>query len=138
MKASSLLILAPLVCSLFASCAGITRIATDTIGAGGGALAGNAIGKGDPLITAAGAAGGVLLGETLNYANDSHARKALLEGYNKGRSDAVKQQYWMLVNQQKGAPNQEPSISLYDIPLPEQQVDGVILAPRTTTLRIQE
>ena len=89
-------------------------------------------------LTAAGAAGGVLLGETLNYANDSHARKALLEGYNKGRSDAVKQQYWMMVNEQKDAPNQEPSISLYDIPLPEQQVDDVILAPRTTTLRIQE
>ena len=129
---------APLVCAFLTSCAGTTRIATDTIGAGAGAFAGNALGKGNPLITAAGAVGGVLLGETLNYASDTHARKALVEGYNKGRSDAVKQQYWLMVDQQKDAPNQEPSISLYDVPLPEQQVDGVILTPRTATLRIEE
>lgn len=113
---------------------------TDTMAAGVGAVAGNRLSKGNPIITAAGAAGGVLLGETLNYANDSHARKAYNEGFDKGRSDAVKQQYWVLVAQQKVAEGQnlDEHISLYDIPVPEQRINGVILKPTTKVLRIEE
>ena len=131
--------IATTVVSVFlAGCAGTSRVLTDTVAAGTGAVAGNVLSDGDPLATAIGAAGGVLVGETLHYASDAQARKALVEGYNKGRSDAVKQQYWLMVEQQKVAPDQEPSISLYQIPLPEQEIDGVILNPRTATLRIQE
>ena len=50
----------------------------------------------------------------------------------------MKQQYWLMVGKQKDALDQETSFSLFDIPLPEQQIDGVILNPRTATLRIQE
>lgn len=132
------LVIAPLICILVTGCAGTSRMVADTLGAGAGAVAGRALGKGDPLLTAAGAAGGVLLGETLNYATDTRSKKAMQEGYNKVRSDAVKQQYWLMVGKQKDALDQEPSFSLFDIPLPEQQIDGVILNPRTATLRIQE
>ena len=113
---------------------------TDTLAAGIGAVAGNKLSNGDPLITAAGAAGGVLLGETLNYANDSHAKKAYEQGLDKGRSDAVKQQYWVMVNQQKAAEGQsfDEHISLFEIPVPEQQIGGVILKPTTKILRIEE
>jgi len=125
---------------LLGGCAGTTRVLTDTIAAGAGAFAGNKLGNGNPLATVAGAGAGVLLGETLNYANDSHARKAWLEGFDQGRSDAVKQQYWVLVNQQKAADDGafNDHISLYDIPVPEQTMDGVILHPTTKTLRIEE
>jgi uncharacterized protein YcfJ len=125
---------------LLAGCAGTTRVVTDTLAAGVGAVAGNKLGNGDPLITAAGAAGGVLLGETLNYANDANARKAYTRGFDKGRSDAVKQQYWVMVNQQKAAEGQtfDEHISLYEIPMPEQRIDGVILKPTTKVLRIEE
>src|SRR5256885_5051540 len=84
---------------LLVGCAGTTRVLTDTAAASVGAVAGNTLGKGNPLITAAGAGAGVLLGETLNYANDNHAKKAYAQGFDKGRSDAVKQQYWVMVNQ---------------------------------------
>jgi hypothetical protein len=126
--------------ALLAGCAGTTRVVTDTLAAGVGAVAGNKLGNGDPLITAAGAAGGVLLGETLNYANDANARKAYTRGFDKGRSDAVKQQYWVMVNQQKAAEEQtfDEHISLYEIPMPEQRIDGVILKPTTKVLRIEE
>ncbi len=54
-------------------CAGTTRVLTDTVGAGIGAVVGNKLSHGDPLLTAAGAGAGVLLGETINYGNDHHA-----------------------------------------------------------------
>ena len=60
-----------LVLALLCGCAGTTRVVTDTVSAGVGGVAGKTLSKGNPLITAAGAAGGVLLGETLNYANDN-------------------------------------------------------------------
>ncbi|MEO8352772.1 MAG: hypothetical protein ABI680_13635, partial [Chthoniobacteraceae bacterium] len=126
--------------ALLSGCAGTTRVLTDTVAAGVGAVAGNKLSDGDPLITAAGAGAGVLLGEALNYANDSHARKAYAQGFDKGRSDAVKQQYWVMVNQQKAADGNvfDENISLFEIPVPEQRIDGVILKPTTKILRIQE
>ena len=125
---------------LLAGCAEMTRVVTDTAAAGVGAFAANKLSKGNPLITAAGGAAGVLLGETLNYVNDNNAKKAYATGFDKGRSDAVKQQYWVMINQQKAAEGHEfdEPISLYDIPVPEQQIDGVILKPTTKTLRIEE
>ena len=139
MKAAEML-LATLMLFLLAGCAGTTRVLTDTVGAGVGAIAGNKLGKGNPLITAAGAGAGVLLGETLNFANDSHAKRAYVEGFDKGRSDAVKQQYWVMVNQQKAEEGKslDENISLFEIPVPEQRIDGVILKPTTKILRIEE
>ncbi|MEO8352273.1 MAG: hypothetical protein ABI680_11125 [Chthoniobacteraceae bacterium] len=132
--------LALLCLSLLSGCAGTTRVVTDTLSAGVGGGAANLLTKGNPIATAAGAAGGVLLGETLNYASANNANKARLEGYNKGRSDAVKQQYWVQVNQQKAAEDHafDENISLFDIPIPEQRIDGVILKPTTKILRIEE
>ncbi len=129
-----------LAATILAGCAGTTRVVTDTAAAGLGAVVGNKLGDGNPLITAAGAAGGVLLGETLNWANDNHAKKAYAQGFDKGRSDAVKQQYWVMVNQQKAAEGQpfDEHISLFEIPVPEQQIGGVILKPTTKILRIEE
>ena len=131
---SLLLILA---LALLPGCAGTTRVLTDTVAAGVGGYAGSKLGKGDPLITAAGASAGVLLGEALNYANDNHAKKAYAEGFNKGRSDAVKQQYWILIRQQQQPKTPLENVSLYAIPVPEQTIDGTILNPTTKYLRIQ-
>jgi hypothetical protein len=127
-------------CMLLAACEGTTRVVTDAATTGAGALAANELSHGNPLITAAGGAGGLLVGEALNYANDSNAKKAYASGFDKGRSDAVKQQYWVMVNQQKAAEGHEfdEHISLYDLPVPEQQIDGVILKPTVKTLRIEE
>lgn len=123
---------------LFMGCAA-TRPVTDIALAGGGAALANNLSNGDPAITAAGAAGGVLIGEGINYASQKQAEKAAAAGYEKGRSDAVKQQYWILVNQQKEKAGQEgENVRFYEIPLPEQKIDGVILNPTTKYLRIEE
>ena len=114
-----------------------TRPLTDmALGAGGGALASD-LSHGDPAITAAGAAGGVLLGEGAFYLSGKQADKAFVTGYERGRSDAAKQQYWILVHQQTQPKTPLENVSLYAIPLPEQNIDGVILNPTTKYLRIE-
>jgi hypothetical protein len=50
----------------------------------------------------------------------------------------VKQQYWILVNQQQQQRNAPAdNVSLYAIPVPQQTIDGVILKPTTKYLRIE-
>ena len=129
-------------CALLGGCAGVgpTRIIGDTAGAAGGALIGNALSKGNPLITAAGAAGGVILSEALQAGSNGAQQKSYASGYEKGRSDAAKQQFQTLTDHQRVAPQADDAanVRLFDVPLPERQVNGVNFAPATATLRIQE
>ena len=103
----------------------------------GGAYAGYELSGGSPVGAVAGAAGGVLVSEGAQYAIRKEQSKSYQTGYEKGRSDAVKQQYWLQVNQQKTPPI-DPNIRLYAIPVPEQTVDGAVLQPTTKYLRIEE
>lgn len=127
-----------LVSLLVAGCATTRPISDVAMGAGGAALANN-LSDGNAAWTAAGAAGGVILSEGLHYAAKKQAEGAYADGYDKGRSDAAKQQYWVLVNQQKArADSDDANVRLYEIPIPEQRIDGVILKPTTKYLRIEE
>ena len=138
MKKSLLII--PLACAayLFTGCAAVTRTATDVgLGAGGAAL-GGVLSKGNPTAIAGGAAGGVLLGEGLHYANSKQNDKSYQTGYDKGRSDAVKQQYWLYVSMQQAKAGNEGRVRLYEVHLPEQTIDGVIFKPTTQFLRIEQ
>ena len=138
MKKSLLLIpLASLVC-LFTGCAALTRTTTDVgLGAGGAAI-GGVLSKGNPLAIVGGAAGGVLLGEGLHYANGKLNEQSYQTGYDKGRSDAVKQQYWLYVSLQQAKAGDEGRVRLYQVQLPEQVIDGVIFKPTTQFLRIEQ
>ena len=124
-----------LVPSLVTGCAAVRPVTDMAAGAGGGVIA-NQLSHGNPGITAAGAAGGVLLSEGGFYLAGKESDKAYTTGYEKGRSDAVKQQYWILIHQQQQQAVPE-NISLYAIPVPEQNIDGVILNPTTQYLRIE-
>jgi hypothetical protein len=115
-----------------------TRPIMGVAAAGGGAALANELSNGDPLLTAVGAAGGVILSEGLHYAAKKQSDKAFVTGYEKGRSDAVKQQYWILVNQQKQQNGPPDDVRFYAIPVPEQTIDGVTLKPTTKYLRIEE
>jgi hypothetical protein len=129
----------PLACalSLFTGCAALTRTATDVgLGAGGAAL-GGVLSKGNPVAIAGGAAGGVLLGEGLHYANGKLNDQSYQTGYDKGRSDAVKQQYWLFIAMQQAKAGDDGRVRLYQVHLPEQTIDGVIFKPTTQFLRIE-
>jgi len=135
---TSHLILWSLVPLLITGCAATRPIGDVVLGAGG-AFLGNELSHGNPAITAAGAAGGVRVSEGLHYASQKQSDKAYTTGYEKGRSDAVKQQYWILVNQQKEKAEQnQENVRYYEIPVPEQTIDGAILNPTTKLLRIEE
>ena len=132
------LIVPALVPLLLTGCAATRPIGDLAMGAGGAALA-SEFSHGNVAITAAGAAGGVLVSEGLHYASQKQAEKAYTAGYEKGRSDTVKQQYWILVNQQKEKAEQnQENVRYYEIPVPEQTIDGAILNPTTKLLRIEE
>ena len=140
MKMSLLTRFIPFACvvCLFTGCAAVTRPVTDVaLGAGGAAL-GGVLSKGNPAAIAGGAAGGVLLGEGLHYANSKQNDKSYQDGYDKGRSDAVKQQYWLYVSMQQQAGSGNHHVRLYEVHLPEQVIDGVIFQPTTQLLRIGE
>ena len=91
-----------------------------------------------PSPSSGGAAGGVLLGEGLHYANSKQNDQSYQTGYDKGRSDAVKQQYWLYVSMQQAKAGDEGRVRLYEVHLPEQDIDGVIFKPTTQFLRIEE
>jgi hypothetical protein len=94
------LLLSVLASATLASCAGVspTRIIGNTVGAAGGALIGNKLSNGDPLISAAGAGAGVLLSESLQAGSNAHAQKSYDAGYEKARSDSAKQQFQTLID----------------------------------------
>jgi hypothetical protein len=130
-----IILFAGIVC-LFTGCAATRPIADAALGAGGAYL-GHELSNGDPLATAAGAAGGVLMSEGLHYAAKKQSDKAYAAGYDKGKSDAVKQQYWLYVSVQRQH-NQVGTVRLYPVQLPEQRIDGVTFQPSSKYLRIEE
>jgi hypothetical protein len=103
----------------------------------GGAFLGNELSHGNPIATVGGAAGGVLVSEGLHYAAKTQADKSFANGYDKGKSDAVKQQYWLYESMQHQR-NQDSGVRLYPVQLPEQRIDGVTFQPSTKYLRIEE
>jgi len=130
----------PLACvvCLFTGCAAVTRTATDVgLGAGGAALGGE-LSHNNPMAIVGGAAGGALLGEGLHYANGKLNDQSYQTGFDKGRSDAVKQQYWLYVSMQQAKAGNEGRVRLYEVHLPEQTIDGVIFKPTSQNLRIEE
>ncbi len=118
------LLFSVLASALLASCAGVspTRIIGDTVGGAGGALIGNKFSNGNPLITAASAGGGVLLSESLQAGSKASSDKETL------------------IDRQRTGPQLDDRghVRLLEVPLPERQENGVILAPSTATIRIQE
>ena len=131
------LLFVTLIACLFAGCAATRPISDVALGAGGAYL-GHKLSNGDPLATAAGAAGGVILSEGLHFAAKKQSDKAYAAGYDKGKSDAVKQQYWLYVSMQHQQRGQDDSVRLYPVQLPEQRIDGVTFQPSTKYLRIEE
>ena len=125
-----------LVAGLFSGCSAMRPIDDAALGAGG-AFLGNELSHGNPIATVGGAAGGVLVSEGLHYAAKTQAAKSYANGYDKGKSDAVKQQYWLYVSMQHQR-NHDSSVRLYPVQLPEQRIDGVTFQPSTKYLRIEE
>ena len=59
-------------------------------------------------------------------------------GYFLGRSDAVKQQYWMVQNLQKQPKSPQQKVTDIPITIPGQTANGVTTVPHTETVRIEQ
>ena len=59
------------------------------------------------------------------------------QGYYLGRSDAVKQQYWMVQNLQKQPKSPQQKVTDIPITIPGQTANGVTTVPHTETVRIE-
>ena len=125
---------------LLSGCAGSKRVLTGTVGGGLGALAGRSLGNGKPLATGLGAGAGVLAAEALQYASDERTRDAFSAGFDKGRSDTAKNQYWIMVNHQKFAGDNagEHLGNFEEIDLPERLENGVWRTPAKLQLHFDE
>jgi hypothetical protein len=85
-------------------CTGIGRGLIDAGGAAGGAYLGHGLSGGDPGLTVAGAAGGVLLTEGAQSLFRVGQKRSYKQGYLQGQSDAAKKAYWQLQDAQQRVP----------------------------------
>jgi len=125
------------VLPLFCGCADLERPLSDAAFGAGGAYAGYSLSDGNPIATAGGAAGGVLLSEGANALYSRSQKKAYNDGYIQGSGNTVRQLYWKLQDQQQIKPDQE-SYRLYQVTIPEHYENGVLVKPTTRIIRIQE
>ena len=107
-------------------------------GAVGGYLA-NELSNGDPLLTAAGAGAGVLVSEIAHSSAEKNAKKQYNRGYDRGRSDAVKQQYWIMQNAKKDQGNEQESMTtLIEVNRPAREENGVKYNASTEYIPVQQ
>lgn len=109
-----------------------TTATTTTAGAYIGAKGGDGKAKN----AAAGAAIGFIAGETINYFSNKAQREAYLAGYEKGQSDAVKQQYWVARDNQRPPEDDGYEEGFYEIDVPQSDRDGVRREPTKRVIRV--
>lgn len=89
------------------------------------------------LIT--GAVAGYAAGAISDGMAKNEIRQKYLDGYNKGRSDAIKELYW--VKRDAERPSEDSSIQrrYYEVPVPEHvTTDGVLVEPRNVVIEVVE
>lgn len=110
--------------------------ATTAVLTAGGGYIGAKEGDGKAENAAAGAAAGYVVGQTINFLTNKSQRDAYASGYEKGQSDAVKQQYWVARANQKRGTDDGYEEALYEIPVPQSDRDGVRREPTTRVIRV--
>lgn len=101
-----------------------------------GAYVGTKEGNGKARDAALGAAAGFVGGEAIGYFNNKAQRDAFQSGYQKGQSDAVKQQYWIARDNQRRRSDDGYEEALYQIDVPASEHDGVRREPTTRVIRV--
>lgn len=120
-----------------ADSAGSTRnFATTAATTAGGAYVGASNGHDRAKGAVIGAAAGFVVGETINYFNNKAQKEAFLAGYEKGQSNAVKQQYWIARDNQRPALDDSYEEAYYEIPVPQSDRDGVRREPTKRVIRV--
>lgn len=111
--------------------------------AGGAAGAGGAGGNNstfdDNKGLIAGAAAGYAAGSLTDMFARNEAEQKYLDGYNKGRSDAIKELYWVKRDAERPSADQTVQRRYYEVPVPEHiTTDGVLVAPHKRVIEVVE
>jgi gas vesicle protein len=114
---------------------------------GGGGSSGNGNGNNNNdngfLDDNAGLITGVVAGGAVGMIGDSMAqrevRQKYLDGYNKGRSDAIKDLYWLKRDAERPGGAADLQRRYYEVPVPEHvTTDGVLVEPRKVVIEVVE
>ena len=106
--------------------------------AGAGGVIGYQLSDGKPAATAAGAVAGYLVSKTVQSSRERALLEAQKHGYERGLNQAVKQQYWIIQNQQKSTSPQEARDSrLLPVVIPETKINGVTINAHVEFLRVE-
>lgn len=119
-----------------ATTASTRNFATTAVTTAAGGYVGAKESDGKAKSAAVGAAGGFVVGETINFLNNKSQREAYLAGYEKGQSNAVKQQYWIARENQRRGADDGYEEALYEVPIPSSERDGVRREPTTRVIRV--
>lgn len=137
MKPNQLKILAslalPLALSL-AGCGTVTGTVSDVGLAGLGGVAGYKLSDGKIGGAGIGAATGFIASKIARSQIATALAEAEKRGYERALNQAVKQQYWIIQNQQRTP--EAPATRLVPVQIPAQTVDGVLTNPTTEYLRV--
>ena len=133
----SVILVAPGCATAGAESAGSTRDFTTTVATtAAGAYIGAREGDGKARNAAMGGAAGFVAGEAINYFSNKAQREAFLAGYEKGQSNAVKQQYWIARDNQRPSSDDGYEEALYEITVPQSDRDGVRREPTKRVIRV--
>jgi uncharacterized membrane protein YeaQ/YmgE (transglycosylase-associated protein family) len=89
------------------------------------------------LIT--GAVAGYAAGAISDGISKNEVRQKYLDGYNKGRSDAIKELYWLKRDAERPSGTADLQRRYYEVPIPEHvTTDGVLVEPRKTVIEVVE
>ena len=110
--------------------------------AAGGAAAGNNnnnsfLDDNSGLIT--GAVAGYAAGAISDGFAKAEVRQKYLDGYNKGRSDAIKELYWVKRDAERPSDDAVIQRRYYEVPVPEHvTTDGVLVEPKKVVIEVVE
>ncbi|MBB5032387.1 hypothetical protein [Prosthecobacter vanneervenii] len=112
-----------------------------TTGGGGGTTTSSSSSGG--LSSHAGLISGAVAGYAAGAISDSMAqnevRQKYLDGYNKGRSDAIKDLYWLKRDAERPSGDGGIQRRYYEVPVPEHvTTDGVLVEPRKVVIEVVE
>ena len=124
----------------FSGCAAteFNKAATDAALTGTGGVLGYKLSNGRPEATAAGAAAGFLISKVAQKSYQHTLTDAEKAGYDRAMNQAVKQQYWIIQNQQKSlSSGDERTARLVPVVIPETKINGVVVKAHVEYLRVE-
>ena len=135
---SEVLVLLALSLVLAGCSTGAGGVASDVGLAGAGGVLGYKLSDGNAGVAAAGAAAGYVVSKVAQSEYKSAAQKAEKSGYDRAMNQAVKQQYWIMQNQQNTLPVDDARPRLVPVVMPETNINGVIQKAHVEYLRLEQ